>query len=419
MKKIKHKKNLSFIFIVCLLIGCINAEQNNKDEVNPLQDKESAWAIYDSDPNHVWNRVFRQLYQRIADREEYGFNELDPLLWFDTTYMFTEPFYQQTIDVLDEFLNTNGETLINDPLKRAMFQRDMWAVFDWLIVREWEYASQSIELQSRLSQIIKRVALSKEQILSLPNNYKQAVETQIFQTDFQAQYPENAYLPVDLFEADGAWVPLSREDAPIVITHTTSSPFLGRSVFLVFIRTPNGRQSTLDFITSLQTQAQPITPIGTETALVRRMLLISNQGELVLSPLFEKIQIRRFNPHQTFYEFELNRNYLFKNIAGGFIPKKEIFSLFMNHGDEFENNRRPELKMTIPNICLSCHYDYPSTAISGNTQSIISYSRHNFPLSENETLNLLVGDWNSEFQKVIAWKVKHKTWMSLTSFWNQ
>ncbi|MBL8098156.1 MAG: hypothetical protein JNK81_03195 [Anaerolineales bacterium] len=414
------KRILALLCLAYLLIGCAkNVQSQNRTVLVTPQVEVSAWDIYDSDPNHLWNRVFRQLYQRTVGEKEYGSNELDPLLWFDTTYMFTEPFYQQTIDVLDEFVNTNGETLINDPLKRAMFQRDMWAVFDWLITREWEYASQSLELQSRLSQIIKRVALSKEQILSLPNNYKQVVEAQIFPTDFQAEYPENAYLPVDLFEANSAWVPLGREDAPIVITHTTSSPFLGRSVFLIFIRTPNGRQGTLDFITSLQTQVQPITPIGTETALVRRMLLISNQGELVLSPLFEKIQIRRFNPDQTFYEFELNRNHFFKNIAGSFIPKKEIFSLFMNHGDEFENNRRPELKATIPNICLSCHYDYPSTAISGNTQSIISYSRHNFPLDENQTLNLLIGDWNSEFQKVIAWKITHKTWISLMSFWNQ
>jgi hypothetical protein len=33
--------------------------------------------------------------------------------------------------MLDEFLDENGESLIEDPLKRAMLQLDLWALFDW------------------------------------------------------------------------------------------------------------------------------------------------------------------------------------------------------------------------------------------------------------------------------------------------
>src|SRR5215216_1845480 len=50
--------------------------------------KSSVWSIYDADPDHPWNRVFRQLYRRVAaDGREYGWAELDPLLWFDTDYL--------------------------------------------------------------------------------------------------------------------------------------------------------------------------------------------------------------------------------------------------------------------------------------------------------------------------------------------
>lgn len=417
------------VLLIHVLLGCTNnlPPQGNEEriatptlaQITQFQVEETNWDVYDTDPNHLWNRVFRQLYQRTARGEEYGSNELDPLLWFDTTFVFKERFYQQTIDVLDEFLNANGETLITDPLKRAMFQHDMWAVFDWIVSREWEFASQSLELQFRISQIIKRLALSKEQILSLPNNYQQAIEAQIFQTDFQIENPENAYLPADLFQLNSAWVPVGRENGPIALTHTNISPFLGRSVFLVFLSSPNGREATLDFVTSLQAEIQPITPIGTEVALVRRMLLISDRGELILSPLIETLQIRRFNPHQTFYEFEVNRKQLFNNFAGGLTPKKEIFLLFMSHGDVFENTHSSDLKATIPSICLGCHFDYPPTAISGNTQSIISYSRHNFPLDENQSLTLLIGNWEREFQIVTTWKITHETWASLMGFWNQ
>lgn len=411
------KRRLAFILLIYLLCGCMSFMQPHNSEVPAttiqFQTEETSWDVYDSDPNHIWNRLFRQLYQRTANGKEYGSNELDALLWFDTTHLLSEAVYHQTIDVLDEFLNTNAERLIIDSLKRGMFQRDMWAVFDWLISKENEYPTQSFELQSRLAQIIKRVALSKEEILSLPDNYAQAVESQIFPTQFQEDTPKNIYLPVDLFQADSAWVPLGRENGPIAITHISSAPFLGRSVFLIFVRVENGRAETLDFITSLQTELQPLTPIGTEIALVRRMLLISNQGELILSPVIEKIQIRRFNPNQTFYEFELNRKYLFNNFAGGLIPKKEFFLLFMSHGDVFENNDFPELKASIPSICLGCHFDFPSTAISGNTESIVSYSRNNFPLPENEQPVLFITNWESEAQAVITWKRNHETWTTL------
>ena len=35
--------------------------------------------------------------------------------------------------MLREFLDHHGEALIDEPLKRAMLQRDLWAVFDHLV----------------------------------------------------------------------------------------------------------------------------------------------------------------------------------------------------------------------------------------------------------------------------------------------
>jgi hypothetical protein len=58
-------------------------------ETIPILEK-STWNIYDPDPDHIWNRVFRQFYSRTAiDGKEYGLGELDPLLWPDTTYLLS------------------------------------------------------------------------------------------------------------------------------------------------------------------------------------------------------------------------------------------------------------------------------------------------------------------------------------------
>ena len=134
------------------------------------------WAVYDSDRGHIWNRLFRQFYERTdAHGQSYGGDVLDPPLWRETTYLLEHPAYDDAIALLDEFLSTDAHTIIADPLKRAMLQRDLWAVFDWVALRPDDRPVQRRELQARLSQVIRRLALTREQIQSLPDNYSDAV----------------------------------------------------------------------------------------------------------------------------------------------------------------------------------------------------------------------------------------------------
>ena len=388
------------------------------NEVQPTSEKPT-WNIYDSNPDHIWNRVFRQFYRRTTkDGKEYGSDELDPLLWFDTTYLLDGYSHQQAIQVLDEFLTTYAENLIRDPLKRAMFQHDMWAVFDWLSFQSDPYPSQRKALETRLAQVIKRVALTREQIVSLPDNYKLALESNVFPTNYQEDHPEMAFLPFDLFHPNSAWVAIGRESGPVAMAHTNSAPFFGRSVFLVFVRSPDGRAATLDFVQSLNTEPDPVLAIGSEVALVRRMLLIDDQGDLILSPLIETIQIRHFKPEQIFQEFELDRTYLFEGFAGGLHSKNDLFLLFSSHGDVFEGDHGPELRATIPDICEACHSEDTLISNSGNTQSILSYSRINFPLPDNQEPVLTTTTWESEAQVVTKWKINHHTWQSLEALWH-
>lgn len=421
------KRYTLLTLMILLLIGCTsNLPSRPPDTTTTAQvntayptAERTTWSVYDPDMDHLWNRVFRQLYQRVdANGEEYGSDELDPLLWLDTTYLLDGISHQQAIQVLDEFLAAHGEDLIRDPVKRALFQRDLWAVFDWLALQPDPNPSQRQALEMRLAQIIRRVALPRDEILSLPDNYTLAVGSNIFPDSVQADHPETAFLPADLFQPNSAWVPMGREGGPVAMTHTESFPFYGHSVFLVFVRSPDGRAATLDFIESLNTEPNPATAIGSDVALVRRMLLIDNQGNLVLSPLIETIQIRHFSPAQNFHEFELNRLRLFDGFAGGLELKTAVFPLFMSHGDVFENHV-PELRVTIPELCTGCHFEYPPIPNSGNTRSIISYSRQLFSLSDTKQVILFATTWADESQTVIEWKRNHVTWQSLEALWNQ
>jgi len=382
---------------------------------------EVRWNIYDPDPQHLWNRLFRQFYRRTTNdgREEYGWDSLDPLLWYDTTYLLEGSSYQQAIQLLDEFLSTEGEDLITDPPRRAIFQRDMWAVFDWLTVRSDSYPTPSEELQWRLTQVIRKVALTEDQILSLPDNYEAAIKSKSFAPNYQSQTPDIGFLPADLLHADSEWVCLGREGGPIAMTHTEEFPFFGRSVFLVFIRVPGGREATLKFLQELN-EKRPLTLqlADTEVALVRRAMLIDNQGDITPSPITESVQIRHFTyvgesfASQYFYEFQLNRASLLVGAAGGFQPVAKEFMLFLSHGDVFQIGSGAGQAL-VPDTCASCH--------AGGTLSlsILSYSRFRFPLPDQGSPVLIQTTPELEARTVITWKQKHQTWQALETFTNK
>lgn len=422
------KNKFVLILLVISLPGCATPLQQNDPDVMAtppvtqatLTGSASVWSVYHPDPDHLWNRVFRQLYHRAtANGEEYGFDEIDPLLWLDTTYLLEDPSHEEASQVLDEFLLARGESLIHEPLKRAMFQRDLWAVCDWLASQSEPYPSQRRALERRLAQIMKKVALSKAEIASLPDNYALAIESSIYPANFQGASPETAFLPAGLQQPDSAWVPMGREGGPVAMTHTEAFPFFGRSVFLVFLRSPDGRAGTLRFINALNTDPAQASTTGSDVALARRMLLIDDGGHLVVSPLIETIQIRHFSPMQSFYEFELDRTRLFSGIAGGLVPNNELFMLFMGHGDIFNIPGNPYLTVRIPEICKACHLEHPPLPNPANTQSIISYSRQPFPLADNARPSLFATTVEQEAQTVIEWKRNHETWTALESLWNQ
>jgi hypothetical protein len=80
-------------------------------------------GLYDANPNHLWNRIHEQFHVRIApDGSRYGFDTVDPLLWRETQYLVRGPSAGRAVRVLDEFLASNGERMIRDPLKRAVFR---------------------------------------------------------------------------------------------------------------------------------------------------------------------------------------------------------------------------------------------------------------------------------------------------------
>lgn len=128
-------------------------------------------AIFDSDPNHIWNRTHNCLFVReSADGTDYGADALEPLLWPSTQYLLTGDSHRRALTCLDEFLRSHAERIVQDPLKRAIFQHDLWAVFDWASAGD-DLPEQRRELETRLAEAMRRVAITPEQARMLPDTY--------------------------------------------------------------------------------------------------------------------------------------------------------------------------------------------------------------------------------------------------------
>ncbi len=150
----------------------------------------------------------------------------------------------------------------------------------------------------------------------------------------------------------------------MAMTHLQELPFLGRSAFLVFLRVPGRRAAGLAYLAALPRLPHPNPAAGTDVALVRRMLLIDNQGQIVPSPLIESIQLRQFDQDTTqhYFEFQLDRARLFAAQAGGLralTSNDTDFQLFESRGDVLgfpilpHDNHRPPVLST----CVGCHFD--------------------------------------------------------------
>ena len=428
-------------------------------------------TIFDPDPNHLWNRLHNQFYLRTAwDGRTYGGDVLDPLLWRETEYLLSGPSHEQAIRVLDEFLSTNAEGLIIDPLKRALLQRDLWAVFDWLCDTTSKHQPGRKELERKLAQVIQRLALTPDQVRSLPNTYSAAIASKAFATGYDPDRHETPFLPPDLFRPNGPWVCLGQSgDVSGAPVHT--SFFSGRSLFLVFMRLPGGRDATLAYLKQLTDYPKPLVPnsgnytitrdprgnssvgtnaplvlnpdlpqfpSGTQVALVRRMMLIDSHGELSSTCVTESVQIRVFlaipsreewlSGHagdlEDSFEFRLSRSQLFAGQSGGLravAKDAREFSQFLAHPFDLLEIRpnspsspstsTDKLRGRILNSCTSCH-EAPGIHSLLATRMMFGSRGPEFPGLYDCSSSL-----TDQASGTIEWKHRQYNWGLLEGLW--
>jgi hypothetical protein len=407
----------------------------------PQSDASRVVGVYSNDPSDIENRLFRMFYvRRGRDGREYGGDVLDPYLWLETKYLLTGASRKEALQLLDEFLERHRERQITEPLKRALLQRDLLAVYEWLSFPGEK--KQAPELQKRVGEIIRRLALSEEQVQKLPDNYDAAIRAHRFATNYDAGNPQQAFLPADLFDPKGPWVCLGEERGrPVASDHLQS--FHGRSTFLVFFQVPGGREKTLEYLAKLLDvptgwgpnpdlpgfvtneagpgglvpyPEPPQFPIGTKVALVRQIVLMGTGGNPMPTNLTESVQIRVYRAihfdlggtgthSQDFFEFRLSREELMRGEAGGLramsAEDKEFRTFHSHEMDIFERNEAdPATSQGNVLSCSGCHE-------FAGIHSFLSYSRARFGSGEGLPPKLAASDAAEETAVQIRWIQGH------------
>ena len=456
---------LIFLAFVAIALWAIGASPRS------LQTPSVSVAIYDENPSHIWNRLYEALWVREDPQTKanrYGEDSLDPMLWRQSEHLLSQPSHGVALRVLDEFLRTHAEKLIQEPLKRAVLQRDLWAVFDWSVQQSsWKeqpgYGDEKRDLQTRLAEVVSRLALTQEQIKSLPDNYAQAVASGAFARKYDPTQPQQPFLPEDLFDPRGPWVCITPSPDSIGYGGVAKMHFTnlsGRSVFLVFVRLPEGRKATLGYFQKLwnfpqpwvpgpprvaadqsqENPALPYFPSGTQVALARQMMLFDTQGSLVVSPITESVQIRVYrkittarardfsagpagmtrNSGQDFFEIKISRPLLFSGKQGGLraTTRDEIepptfqtmgFDLIdavSQRGDQINTRFAPTMQ-----ACLHCH----SGGGISSFNSIDSLLKPTRLQQEPQDVNYGPRYWSNS--NAVWWKESHYDWGLLNGYW--
>ena len=261
--------------------------------------------IYSSDPNDAWNRIFYYMFSRrietrlsdlfpegapfvdgistrLFERDEIGDRAIDPLypshfVNIGSRLLLTEPTYSDFKKALQDAL---GEKAQRPAIARALMQNDLWGAHDILFfpllpADEKDLGKLRMIVLDLISRLIRKIALTPEEIKSLPDNYSAAVREHSFP---------------DVFAKDSGWIEVLWHYPR---THDSVANF--RRTSRVFLKLKQPRQNLQKFLDGMpdRVESDPLTGLD-GVALVTQLLLIDSQGKMSPTSLTSEVQVRLF-----------------------------------------------------------------------------------------------------------------------------
>ncbi|CAN5881565.1 hypothetical protein BH18ACI4_BH18ACI4_08010 [soil metagenome] len=358
-------------------------------QATPLFSSDDLRSIYSADPNDSWNRIFQLLFTRtvkahlssefkegapftraegmgipalrisarVFAQNEIGDRAIEPLYpsFFNASgalQVLTEPRYSQLKRALADALN---EVPLRPPIARALMQRDAWADYDILFEthdsggdKDKEIGGKKEEMLWLLARFTRKLALTPQEIESLPNNYSAAITAKI--------------LP-NLFTMRNGWMEIQLLPERL---HDRSSKF--RRASRVFIKPRGTDQNQTNFLESLKGNLDMASKVEA-VALAVQDLLIDSNGKVVPSPVINKVQFRNFFTDQKaalstaeIRHYEMSRRLLLTNPStGGFVEfdeKSPAYLAVAGNDYDFATSSSPEgspVMIRLRTRCTQCH----------------------------------------------------------------
>jgi len=268
-----------FVWSTLLLLCC----QLPMGEVSVADDTVDPYdALYDV-----------MMVRKDSEGNAYSKNEVGPLIYGRSKFPFDDETFPKLTAALKGFNALSQEKVESyGPVKRALLQRHLWVVFDATIPNDYKpptHLERRRASQRLLATLIRRVALAKAEILTLPDTRAATMKNGSFPQEHDPTDSFKPFLPADLYAKESSWVCLGKVGNPDT-DHARMDRW--RSMFLQFVRLPGGRKATLEYIEKLNDREA--FPVGTQFALIDQAFLISDQGEIVLSPVINSIELRAY-----------------------------------------------------------------------------------------------------------------------------
>ena len=363
-----------------------------------------------------------------SDGKAYGHNEVAPFIYGRSKFPFDDETFPKLMAALDRFNALPQEKIEGyGDVKRALLQGHLWAVFDATMPRPDSKPPTHLDrrrtVQKMLATLIGRVALTKEEILALPDTRAATIESGGYPQQHDPTDRFKPFLPADLYAQDSSWVCLGKVDQ-YSMDHARMARW--RSAFFQFVRLPDGREATLEYIKKLN--AREVFPVGTQFALIEQAFLVSDEGELVLSPLINNIQLRAYlnvtlteleaqpDATQCVAEFVMQPRQLMQGKAAmkAVEPEDRRYKTFDITGgrvDMFENQGGAAIRHMQPRLrqCINCHgRSKPGVRSLGDFM-------HGDRMADRLTFE--AGSPVKIAQAIAAVKREDGTWKKLQGFW--
>ena len=373
--------------VILLTIPCSSRAQGTPANLPRVTLTAAPAPIYSTRPDDPWNRIFYFLFSRhlqvrlspdfsegapyadlggrapvstrVFERDETGDRAIGPMyptffVAFGSMLVLRDPVYPKFNKSLQDALDDNSP---RSPVARALMQNDLWGAYDALFFPflpddERALGERRKATLAVIARIIRKIALTPDQIKALPENYSAVVPRQSFPDVFAKN---SGWLEVEWF--------MPRQ-------HDAEAGY--RKVSRVFLKPTHSPHEMGRFLNSVaEDPANPASLDG--VALITQLLLLNSNGQAQPTRLTVEAEARLFDrshagtPITSVKVCEISRRVFLEDPAsGGLMAEDESAPAYLSNGGSYRfaegqlmPGHQPEItepvEVKLRSRCAACH----------------------------------------------------------------